>query len=220
MAGNVRPPRTVLDLGCGVGGASVGYWQAWRCRVIGVDVVPQPNYPFEFVHADYFEFLTCSDNLAEIEFIHASPPCKRWAAFQVDETWPDHITPLRQCLYRTRNATGRLIPWVMENVVNAPLRRDIQLCGTSLGLTNGKYELQRHRYFEFFPEPVYMRTPWCNHDYDKETVSIWGRSRKWIGYEEVAQDLMQMPWAKWSQFRDSIPPAYTRWIARRLLLEP
>jgi len=217
----MEPPKVILDLFCGVGGASMGYHQRWPdAKIIGVDIVQQPNYPFDFRCMDVFQFCSDPSNFDSVGFIHSSPPCKRWAARQINEEWPDLITPLREILYRTRNEKEKLIPWVIENVSQAPIRRDLQLCGTALGNINGKYELRRHRYFEFFPEPIYIQSPECNHDYSKETVSIWGRSEKWINYSEVGRELMEMPWASWKEFRDSIPPSYTRWIAKELENEP
>ena len=41
---------TVIDLYCGAGGAARGYTDA-GFEVIGVDLHPQPNYPYEFVQA-------------------------------------------------------------------------------------------------------------------------------------------------------------------------
>jgi len=222
----MKPPRVMLDLFCGVGGAAMGYYQQWPgTHIIGIDIEPQPNYPFDFVCADVFDYLRSRLSLGNkgfvwVDFIHASPLCKRWAARQMDLNWPDQITPLRQILYHCRNEKETLIPFTIENVSQAPIRRDLQLCGTSLGLTNGKYELRRHRYFEIFPEPIYMESPKCNHNYNKETVSIWGRSEKWIGYSDVGKELMEMPWANWKEFRESIPPAYTKWLAEHLEREP
>jgi len=154
------PEPLLLDLYCGLGGASRGYERA-GFRVVGVDIEPQPDYGprFEFVQADAIESLSRlldggrvgGHALSEFDAIHASPPCQRYTAMgrmaNTRDDNPDLVEPTRALL----RAWGG--PYVIENVEGAPLRDPLVLmCGTMFGLgceANGRwYELQRHRLFE------------------------------------------------------------------------
>ncbi len=131
----------LLDLYCKEGGASMGYHKA-GFEVVGVDIEPQPNYPFEFHQADALTY-----PLEGFDAYHASPPCKadnqavlcRSNADELRERYPRLITPTRYRLL----ATGK--PFVIENVPLArkQLINPIMLCGTMFGL-----KVRRHRYFE------------------------------------------------------------------------
>ena len=129
-------PR-LLDLFCGAGGAAMGYHRA-GFEVVGVDINPQPHYPFEFIQGDAVE--VALDAWRLFDAIHASPPCqayswsaKRWAEVERAEL----VAPTRSLLADI----GR--PYVIENVVGAPLIDPITLCGEMFGL-----EVIRHRLFE------------------------------------------------------------------------
>ena len=110
-------PR-LLDLFCGAGGAAMGYHRA-GFEVVGVDINPQPHYPFEFHQADALTY-----PLEGFDAIHASPPCQgysphvssqssEWARRQRGKDEPRLIPILREllasaeCLMPSRTSWGR-----------------------------------------------------------------------------------------------------------------
>ncbi len=168
-------PR-LLDLFCGAGGCSVGYHRA-GFDVVGVDVKPQPNYPFKFLEADALDFIRCllvgSSSLGfvltDFAAIHASPPCQVFTSMNLKGTGhKDLLTPCRALLNICQNQF--LIPWIIENVPGSPIEIGtaplfsldcgIVLCGTMFGLNNGEHELRRHRYFE---SSGHLSQPACKH---------------------------------------------------------
>jgi DNA (cytosine-5)-methyltransferase 1 len=188
-------PR-LLDLFSGPGGAGVGFYRA-GFDVVGVDIVPQPHYPFRFVQGDA---LLPPVRLDAFDVIHASPPCEHYAAVTrwrgKAENHPDLVGPTRDLL----NATG--LPWVMENVREAELHDPIVLCGSMFGL-----RVRRHRYFETNWMPFEMVTS-CGHD-------------RLLPFEHKGErayaDAMGCDWMSSKAARKAIPPAYTTFIGSRLL---
>lgn len=225
-------PR-LLDLFCCAGGAGMGYYLA-GFDVVGVDIRPQPRYPFEFIQADCLAldraFLTSFDA------IHASPPCQAHSSISRvsgrQEHHVDRIEETRDLLTRS----GRL--WIMENVVGAPLDDPLILCGTMFGLrTSCGAELRRHRLFE---TNWYVGLhPQCQHG--DAVVGVYGghahdrrrraspvtgstpqqnvirnRSRLTFPVEE-ARRAMGIDWMTMADLSQAIPPAYTRWLGERLM---
>jgi DNA (cytosine-5)-methyltransferase 1 len=195
-------PR-LLDLFCGAGGAATGYARA-GFDVVGVDIAPQPRYPFTFHQGDAMTW-----PLDGFAAIHASPPCKHFTKtgwsyhFGYHDNHPDLLTPTRERLMMSG------VPyWVIENVPGAPMRPDFILCGSQFGLN-----LRRHRWFEISP-PMFDLVPPCGHrvgvasphgrPHFKGEAKLWaaGMAINWMTPEELAQ---------------AIPPAYTEYIGRHLL---
>lgn len=135
-------PR-LLDLFCGAGGAAMGYFQAGFTEIIGVDIIPQPRYPFTFIQADALEFVEKHGD--QFTAIHASPPCQAYSALK-HLARKDHqeLVPATRKLLQ---ATDKL--YVIENVIGAPIHFPLMLCGTMFQLeTPCGAQLRRHRLFE------------------------------------------------------------------------
>jgi DNA (cytosine-5)-methyltransferase 1 len=196
----------LLDLFCGAGGCSVGYARA-GFDVVGVDINPQPHYPFEFHQADAMTY-----PLDGFDALHASPPCQ------------DHILGGLQSNHGTgwmlaeirRRLEERGRPWVIENVPGAPMRPDYVLCGSHFGLP-----VRRHRWFETSWRGFSLMA--CDHS--KQVHGVYGhphgRNGAWPGMlpgglTEWSQAL-GIDWMTASELAQAIPPAYTERIGTSLL---
>lgn len=205
-------PR-LLDLFCGAGGCSVGYHRA-GFDVVGVDINPQPRYPFPFFQDDALEFIkTVIRDGCDFDVIHASPPCQAWSvANNQKRSYPELIEPVRNLM----EISKRL--YVIENVPAAPLRSPIILCGLSFPSLNVK----RHRAFE---SNVTLMSPGCG-DHRRDYLVIFGhecRSRrhgKAAGRKNKLADgriAMDIDWMTRGELSQAIPPAYTEYIGRQLI---
>lgn len=120
----------------------MGYHRA-GFDMTGVDIRPQPRYPFRFIQADALEYL--SSHGQEYDAIFASPPCQAYSVLKhlARHGHPMLIEDLRGVL----QATGK--PYVIENVIGAPVRFPLLLCGSMFRLqTTCGAQLRRHRLFE------------------------------------------------------------------------
>jgi DNA (cytosine-5)-methyltransferase 1 len=208
-------PR-LLDLFCGAGGCSVGYARA-GFDVVGVDIEPHPEYPFEFHQADAMTY-----PLEGFDAVHASPPCQRYAAGTPDrERHPDLVGPIRKRLI----ASG--VTYVIENVPGAPLDHPTMVCAAAVGLKG----IRRHRLFE---SSTFLMSPGCACS-STYVFGIYGdhgnaastpvrrpdgshRTRK-ARNAVHAGELMGIDWmTKWDDLTDAIPPAYTQFIGEQVIL--
>ena len=72
----------LLDLCAKAGGCSVGYFQSaqdlgFEIEITGIDIEPQPNYPYNFIQTDAVAYL--KKNYKKYTHIHASPPCQKYS---------------------------------------------------------------------------------------------------------------------------------------------
>ena len=210
-------PR-LLDLFCGAGGAAVGYARA-GFTVVGVDIKPQPHYPFDYAEGDALKLLEEFPDWSLFDAIHASPPCQGYMRSGTlrKGDYPRLIGPVRDLLA----STG--LPWVIENVPGAEMRADIILCGSMFGLA-----VRRHRWFET-SWPVAPWTLACRHD--EPITGVYGHCHgKGGAWRHGSRPMLPSSAAVWSQemgidwmasreLTQAIPPAYTEFVGRQLLEE-
>ena len=169
----------LLDLFSGAGGAAMGYSQAGFTDIVGVDIKPQPQYPFHFVQADAFQYL--AEHWQEFDVIHGSPVCTGYSVMNnlpwlKGRDYPMQILPLRIML----NAIGK--PYVIENVMGARwgakglAKRGLEahgmqagwLCGQMFGLP-----FYRHRLFE-------ANWLWLAPEHPKHQLNLHPRSERYV----------------------------------------
>ena len=195
----------LLDLFSCAGGAGMGYRRA-GFKVTGVDIRPQPNYPFTFVQADAMQVLADREFLSRFDAIHASPTCQTFARVTAwrgsREDHPDLLTPTLELLADVD------IPWVVENVREAcpPLRPDLILCGSHFQL-----DVHRERAFQFGNWSAYELYPPCQCRRNRDLLPFEHKN------ERAFADAMGCTWMNKDEGRQAIPPAYTEHIGAQLL---
>ena len=207
----------LLDLFCGAGGAAMGYHRA-GFDVVGVDIAPQPHYPFEFHQGDALDYLAA--HWQEFDAIHASPPCQASTALTKGTNRGRLYVNL---IPATREMFAQIdAPTVIENVQGSDVRRDLTLCGEMFGLG-----VIRHRYFELGGwsaeqprhRPHRGRMSGYRHGqwFDGPYVAVYGDG----GGKGSVPEWQHAMGIDWTDVRKSIaeaiPPAYTEYVGRQLI---
>lgn len=205
----------VLDLFCNAGGAATGYVRA-GFEVVGVDINPQPNYPFEFMQFDALK-LGSLLKVSNFDLIHASPPCQHSAA--ITKGTNRYRQALHSNLYpRTKAFLERSgQPYVIENPDSRP---DVVLCGEMFGLG-----VLRHRKFELgnwstakpkHPKHRGYVRGWRHGVYrDGPYIAAYGKGGGKGDVPEM-QKAMGIDWTdRHEELVEMLPPAYTVWFGER-----
>lgn len=221
----------ILDLYCKAGGASMGFHMA-GFEVYGVDIEPQPNYPFQFKKADA---LSLDPRWIRKYFVAVvgSPPCLGYTSLAARYPYINHeklIPATRDLMEATE------LPYIIENVENAKneMINPVRLCGSTFGL-----RVRRHRLFETGGKFKIASTPPCNHRWQnrhrpyKLNLSKERKSRRAaytgivpvhgtgqqlsnVDVDFVGGVAMGIDWMTRLELNQAIPPIYTYWLGRRL----
>lgn len=222
--------KLAVDLCCGAGGMSMGLWQA-GFEIIGVDINPQPNYPFQFIQADALDI--DPDWLGQTaDIVSLAPPCQFYSVMRYmwsgnGEFHPALIEPLRSLALQSG------LPYILENVegARAHLHHPVQLCGSGTSL-----RVQRHRLIESNIPLVGLD---CDHGWQNSLpcyrVRV-GRGRVAKGYKNTgvmpvfgsrllesgdelyeASVAMGINWMTKPELNEAIPPAYGFHLGKQLM---
>ena len=220
----------LLDLYCGGGGAAMGYSRAGFDEIVGVDIEPQPRYPFEFVQADALEYLT--EHGQEFDAIHASPPCQGYSIMHNlpwlrGREYPLLLLPTLEML----DDLGK--PYVVENVMGARhgsktlQKRGLEshglkagwLCGMMFGLPFYRHRLFASDWFWLAPgHPKHQGrvtkgdSPWRKgSNVSQQIVSIPTKSGNFDPYwREKHPNPVNSDWRKYHDGALNIRPGYEK----------
>lgn len=207
----------VLDLFCGGGGAAEGIKRAIpSAKITGIDIKKQSEYPFTFIRKGINEIE--ESFVLEFDFLWMSPPCQKHSTATKDkDSHKCFINECRKIFYKTG------LPGVIENVMPAPLRPDLVLCGEMFGL-----KVIRHRKFEcfgFLPrQPKHKDHKGVCDRYAQEnglseyyyvTVAGNGTFPNVVKRWQDAMDIRHI--TKRKALAQAIPPAYSEYILKEFV---
>lgn len=204
-----------LDLYCGAGGASKGLEWAGFTEITGVDLVDQPNYPYELICDDAVSFMEAG--LDYWDFIWASPPCQEYSWSSAGRRsegyeYSDLVEITRHFLQKS----GK--PYIIENVVGAPLKNPVMLCGTMFP----DLKVFRHRLFESNVPLVLDKK--CAHEGHKAKTrrnddgDFFTVAGHWCGTKDEWSKAMGIDWMKNKyELSQAIPPAYSSYLAKQVI---
>lgn len=156
------------------------------------------------------------------DLIWASPPCQAYTSAGVvhrnrGAVYPDLISPLRARL------SAQPTPWIIENVINAPLRGAVMLCGLMFGL-----QVFRHRIFE--SSDLLMAPAHPSHrgkSIGRGYYCVCGKAGRWRNWNGVLRDVprgtaqewrraMGIDWMTRKELTQAVPPAYSEYLGRQM----
>lgn len=206
-------PR-LLDLFCGAGGAAMGYHRA-GFDVVGVDIRPQPQYPFEFHQRDVTAMRPWA--VSGFAAAHASPPCQAYST--MSNRWGSDS---RALIAETRHLLDRIgVPWVLENVPGARrhLVDPVRLTGEMFGLGVHRPRLFETNWLLMGCPPPPRQTDAAAVYGKNDQRRLWTRTDGGSLYAatlERGRAAMGVDWMGWDELREAIPPAYTEFIGHQL----
>jgi len=195
----------------------MGYHRAGFDTIVGWDLEPIADYPFDLIVGDITTITP--DYLEGFDAVHISPPCQSQTALtkgtNKGREYPNLIPFARDLVA----AWGG--PAVIENVQGSEIRRDLVLCGEMFNLS-----VIRHRYFEVSgftaTAPAHVphrgRVAGYRHGawYDGPYFAVYGDG----GGKGTIPQWQQAMGIDWTSDRknlaEAIPPAYTEHIGHYL----
>ena len=206
----------LLDLYCGVGGASMGYSRA-GFDVTGVDLKHGKRYPFKFIRANVLEILADIEFLNGFDIIHASPPCQTHSITKNLRIAQGKSTSKIDLIPETRAGLIQSSkPFIIENVMGSPLINPIMLCGSAFGL-----KVRRHRIFE---SNIKLTGSLCDHKKQGRPVGVYGslndeipNGGKTAKTITEAREVMGIEWGIWTELVEAIPPVYTEYLGKQMI---